>query len=335
LPKHRTVTELIVAVTSLLQSLPALTFSRAYAPCTACLFSTSATYQSIGKKKKIRKRIDPYREAQARQRKAANQARQIILQRERREAMGDPIRSKPTPFIESLGSIPRHAPSTVAPDLAQNQLDPSRREEQPPLQKPPPDMNFFLSTDELEQSLAYSKYLTTPLPTDDANRVDPAARTQELQKHAEGHENAERALAAITALDNGSSKDRTRVNVQRCIHQFGRHHTDKVLPPKPASRASATTVAAAENDLSVPQRVGPDTGSSEVQAAILTVKINALADNLGKKDKHNKRNLRVLVHKRQKLLSYLRRKERGGPRWQHLVEKLGITDAMWKGEISL
>lgn len=86
---------------------------------------------------------------------------------------------------------------------------------------------------------------------------------------------------------------------------------------------------------SVPKRVGPDTGSAEVQVAILTTKINVLADNLGKKDKHNKRNLRLLVHKRQKLLKYLRRKERGGPRWQHLMDKLGLGDAMWKGEISL
>jgi ribosomal protein S15 len=334
LPEHHTVTDLTVLVTSLLQNLPTLALSRAYAPCTACLFSTSATYQSIGKKKKIRKRIDPYRAAQARQRKAANQARQVVLQSERREAMGDPVRSKPTPFIESLRLIPRHVPSTVVPDLAQNQLDTSREEESP-LQNVPPDMNFFLNTNELEKSLAYSKYLTTPLLTDDANKVDPAARAQEFQKHAEGHENAERALAAIITLDNGSSKDRTHVNIQRCIHQFGRHHTDKVLPPKPASGASSAMIAAEENKLVVPQRVGPDTGSSEVQAAVLTAKINALADNLGKKDKHNKRNLRVLVHKRQKLLSYLRRKERGGPRWQHLVEKLGITDAMWRGEISL
>ena len=85
-------------------------------------------------------------------------------------------------------------------------------------------------------------------------------------------------------------------------------------------------------------RAGPDTGSSEVQIAILTAKIRALATALereGRQDKMNKRNLRVLVHRRQKLLRYLRRKERGGPRWQHLVEKLGLTEGTWNGEISL
>ena len=85
-------------------------------------------------------------------------------------------------------------------------------------------------------------------------------------------------------------------------------------------------------------RAGPDTGSSEVQIGILTVKIKALADYLqlrGKKDKVNKRNLRLLVHRRQKLLRYVQKKERGGHRWQHLVETLGLTDGTWKGEISL
>jgi ribosomal protein S15P/S13E len=42
-----------------------------------------------------------------------------------------------------------------------------------------------------------------------------------------------------------------------------------------------------------------------------------------------------MVHKRQKLMAYLRRQDRGGPRWQNLVEKLGLNDAMWKEEISL
>merc|ERR1712093_168702 len=68
-------------------------------------------------------------------------------------------------------------------------------------------------------------------------------------------------------------------------------------------------------------------------------KIRVLANQLetkgGKKDKVNKRNLRLMVHKRQKLLTYLRRKERGGERWQHLIETLGLTEGTWKGEISL
>ena len=235
--------------------------------------------------------------------------------------MGDPIRSKPTPFIESLSSSTTLSSST---------------DESPP-------MNFYLSSGELDRSLEYSKYLTTPLPSDDPTKKDIVAEERERNQHATAHANAQRALAAIAALNNGSSKDRTRVNIQRCIAEFGRHSTDAFLSPKPASRGTSSSAAyetagssALSADLAeTPNRVGADTGSSEVQVAILTAKINTLADDLRKKDKHNKRNLRLLVHRRQKHLSYLRRKERGGPRWQNLVDKLGIGDAMWKGEISL
>jgi ribosomal protein S15 len=236
--------------------------------------------------------------------------------------MGDPVRSKPTPFIESLKMTAPPQDDQIA-RFGAGEGDSGTH------------LNFFLSTKQLEESLEYSKYLTEPLPPDGASNINPEARERELKQHTEAHENAWRALAAITALENGSSKDRTRVSIQRCIQEFGRHSTDQMLPPKPASRATPEKIAAENASAAKRQRVGQDTGSSEVQAAILTTKINTLADNLGKKDKHNKRNLRVLVHKRQKLLSYLRRKERGGPRWQHLVEKLGISDAMWKGEISL
>lgn len=76
-----------------------------------------------------------------------------------------------------------------------------------------------------------------------------------------------------------------------------------------------------------------------MQVAILTAKIRVLANRLemkkGQKDKINKRNLRVMVHKRQKLLTYLRRKERGSDRWVNLVETLGLTEGTWQGEISL
>ena len=230
--------------------------------------------------------------------------------------MGDPIRSNPTAFISSLTS---------------NESTPSSDSENSSSL-----INFFINRKELQGSLEYSKYLTEPLPPSIANEADAENKRQRIEGHAEAHQNAQRALVAIAALNNGSSKDRTRVNVQRCIDEFGRHNTDAVLPPKPASVATASLLAPEDvEQLPTPRRVGPDTGSSEVQVAILTAKINVLADNLGKKDKHNKRNLRLMVHKRQKLLSYLRRRERGGPRWQNLVDKLGISDAMWKGEISL
>ncbi|EME46368.1 hypothetical protein DOTSEDRAFT_70390 [Dothistroma septosporum NZE10] len=158
----------------------------------------------------------------------------------------------------------------------------------------------------------------------------PEAREKKLQ---EEHDIAKEALKRISSLSLGSSKDRLRVNTQRCVESFGRHNTDQTLPARPPS------TAAADNQPEKFPRIGPDTGSSEVQIAILTAKIRALADGLALRgtpsDKMNKRNLRLLVHRRAKLMNYLRRKERGGPRWQNLVGTLGLTDGTWKGEISL
>jgi ribosomal protein S15 len=334
-------------VTSLLKALPSSTsIPQSFTRCSACLFSTTAPVQSIKKKRTKRRINDPYRAAQAKQRKAANIARQATLQAERTSAMGDPIRSQATPFIQSFkdpSSYKTPSDASVPPTSQQY-------------------LNFFLKPTDMAKQLEQSKWLTEPIAPegvsqyDDTYQDENTTRDEELEKrkyqqYLDNHANAERALQNITNISHGSSKDRTRINIQRCIEEFGRHNTDSILAPKPASAGlssnpgesvhslgpelSEAEAAAAAELAAIPKRVGPDTGSSEVQVAILTAKINTLADNLGKKDMHNKRNLRLLVHKRQKLLAYLRRKERGGPRWQHLVEKLGINDAMWKGEISL
>jgi len=143
-------------------------------------------------------------------------------------------------------------------------------------------------------------------------------------------------MARILSLANASRKDKTRANVRRCVETFGRHNTDQTL--KPRLQPNPSTLGGIPPPEKTP-RAGPDTGSSEVQIAILTAKIRVLANQLemkgGKKDKINKRNLRIMVHKRQKLLRYLRTKERGGDRWQHLVNTLGLSEGTWQGEISL
>lgn len=169
--------------------------------------------------------------------------------------------------------------------------------------------------------------------------VDKDAKSRQ----EEVHKTAAAAIQRITALENGSSKNRMKVNVARCVNTFGRHNTDLLLPPKAPSLINVSDPFSAPirpetNAAAAAKRVGPDTGSSEVQIAILTAKIRTLADVLekrGKGDKHNKRNLRLLVHRRQKLLQYLKRKERGGPRWQHCIETLGLTEGTYMGEISL
>lgn len=67
-----------------------------------------------------------------------------------------------------------------------------------------------------------------------------------------------------------------------------------------------------------------DTGSTEVQIALLTHRINALNEHLAdhKGDHHSRRGLLKMVGKRRNLLKYLR--ENDIERYRSLIEKLGI-----------
>lgn len=67
-----------------------------------------------------------------------------------------------------------------------------------------------------------------------------------------------------------------------------------------------------------------DTGSPEVQVAILTVRINELSEHMQqhKKDVHSRRGLLAMVAKRRKLLDYL--KGVSEERYAKLIERLGI-----------
>ncbi|MER5170682.1 30S ribosomal protein S15 [Thioclava sp. GXIMD2076] len=67
-----------------------------------------------------------------------------------------------------------------------------------------------------------------------------------------------------------------------------------------------------------------DTGSPEVQVAILTKRISNLTEHFKthKKDNHSRRGLLMLVAQRRKLLDYLRGKEEA--RYQALIARLGI-----------
>lgn len=67
-----------------------------------------------------------------------------------------------------------------------------------------------------------------------------------------------------------------------------------------------------------------DTGSAEVQIAILTEDINNLNEHLRthKKDHHSRRGLMKMVGKRRNLLTYLRNKD--VQRYRELINKLGL-----------
>jgi small subunit ribosomal protein S15 len=67
-----------------------------------------------------------------------------------------------------------------------------------------------------------------------------------------------------------------------------------------------------------------DTGSPEVQIALLTARINELTEHLRghKKDHHSRRGLLMMVGQRRRLLNYLRRRDIG--RYRELVQELGL-----------
>ena len=67
-----------------------------------------------------------------------------------------------------------------------------------------------------------------------------------------------------------------------------------------------------------------DTGSAEVQVAILTKKINTLNEHLksNKKDHHSRRGLVMMVGKRKRLLEYLKNSEVS--RYKKLIKELGL-----------
>jgi small subunit ribosomal protein S15 len=67
-----------------------------------------------------------------------------------------------------------------------------------------------------------------------------------------------------------------------------------------------------------------DTGSPEVQVAILTQRINELTDHfkIHKKDNHSRRGLLKLVSQRRSLLDYLKRRDIN--RYHDLINRLGL-----------
>ena len=67
-----------------------------------------------------------------------------------------------------------------------------------------------------------------------------------------------------------------------------------------------------------------DTGSPEVQVALLTKRIKDLTEHFGghKKDHHSRQGLLKMVNKRRKLLDYLKSKDQD--RYRELIKKLGL-----------
>ena len=86
----------------------------------------------------------------------------------------------------------------------------------------------------------------------------------------------------------------------------------------------ASTEAERAKVVSEYQQAKNDTGSPEVQVALITSRIGYLTDHFktNAKDHHSRRGLLALVSQRRKLLDYLKGKSLG--RYQSLIERLGL-----------
>ncbi|KAJ2670768.1 hypothetical protein IWW42_003801 [Coemansia sp. RSA 1085] len=105
----------------------------------------------------------------------------------------------------------------------------------------------------------------------------------------------------VVALENANAKGVVHYNIRRAVETFG--------------------------------RAAGDSGSPEVQAAVWTVRINQLEDHLriSRKDHQNRRAYTKLLHKRAKMLKYLKRESL--ERYYLCLKQLGLTKDMVEGEI--
>ena len=86
----------------------------------------------------------------------------------------------------------------------------------------------------------------------------------------------------------------------------------------------AVTVAQKAEIVQNYQRAAADTGSPEVQVALLTARINELTDHFKAhvKDHHSRRGLLKMVSRRRKLLDYLKSKNENG--YKELIKRLDL-----------
>ena len=288
-------------------------------------------------KRRKRDNRDLYALREIAARKAANLSRQAVLKEQRAKELGDPIRGTSSPFVESFDT---QVPQETKPDPKAVSLETVKTKSD----TPPPSpahvseelyIDHGIKHEELARSLEFSRYLTEPVPNTSSTINQHDDRTQAQERWEKRDASATEAVERIISLTNANSKHRTKKNIERIIDTFGRHKTDQILKPKASALVDSNPRGPS---LGPTPRAGPDTGSSEVQIGILTAKIRILANRYegpNRNDKVNKRNLRLLLHRRQKLLAYMERKERGSERWQHVISTLGLTPACWKGEIEV
>ncbi|WFD29676.1 hypothetical protein MSPP1_000686 [Malassezia sp. CBS 17886] len=175
----------------------------------------------------------------------------------------------------------------------------------------PRRLNFGLDADErrtlfrsLPRVMVEDRMLDSASLASAADDGTSALVAEQQQLEEEQAESAD-TLARILDLRNASGKGIQVENTRRIIAHFGARSDGR----------------------------GSDTGSPEVQAAILTYRIRNLAAHLAsaRHDSSNRRGMAMLVHQRARVLRYL--KSRDPIRYQNFLPRIGIEARAVEGEI--
>lgn len=130
------------------------------------------------------------------------------------------------------------------------------------------------------------------------------------------------------------AKDTSKTKTKKAAQEESGPQEEKVVKTKKETKAPETTQPVSKENHNLPddkqkiiemfaQHTG-DTGSPEVQIALLTNKIDKLAEHLeiNKKDMHSRRGLLKTIAKRRRLLNYLRGLDEG--RYTQLIKRLNL-----------
>ncbi|AEY96890.1 FAEL097Cp [Eremothecium gossypii FDAG1] len=145
-------------------------------------------------------------------------------------------------------------------------------------------------------------------------------KTEEVDKMMSSIEAARRERMQLSGMETfaGSNFDAASIAARReaVMRILNMRNADQATAVKRATRLAMEEF----------QRFPGDTGSSEVQAAVLTINIQKIAAHVkdNKKDNLNTRRLRMLVQQRQGILRYLKRDN--PQRYYWTIEKLGLDD---------
>ncbi|CAG8462339.1 12564_t:CDS:2 [Ambispora leptoticha] len=153
----------------------------------------------------------------------------------------------------------------------------------------------------LDQSDEKLLFHTMPKAAKELNRQEKPVNLDDDAVGIKDEDEKAATLEKIVALHNTNAKAISLYNIRRAIKEFGRFEGD--------------------------------TGSPEVQAAVWTVRILNLHEHIknNRKDKHNYRQLRMMVHKRQSMLKYLKRQDLG--RYFNCLKRLGLDQKTIEGQI--